>query len=151
MEVESMKKKYLKLSLLFIGGGALGCIITSIFFSWALEKYILFSDQVSLVNNTGEIIHIIQDYNEEKVKSEYVLELLERRIEDIKSNSYEVLSRGKSDSKYANYGAALDQIVYSLEGVKEKVLKNKEIDVKKDMDEFLDAIDSYTATIREFQ
>ncbi|MBX8945915.1 hypothetical protein [Lysinibacillus sp. K60] len=146
-----MKKKYLKLSLLFIGGGALGCIITSIFFSWALEKYILFSDQVSLVNNTGEIIHIIQDYNEEKVKSEYVLELLERRIEDIKSNSYEVLSRGKSDSKYANYGAALDQIVYSLEGVKEKVLKNKEIDVKKDMDEFLDAIDSYTATIREFQ
>lgn|GEM_PF-3016671 len=146
-----MKKKYLKLSLLFIGGGALGCIITSIFFNWALEKYILFSDQVSLVNNTGEIIHIIQDYNEEKVKSEYVVELLERRIEDIKSNSYEVLSRGKSDSKYANYGAALDQIVYSLEGVKEKVLKNKEIDVKKDMDEFLDAIDSYTATIREFQ
>ncbi|PIJ98036.1 hypothetical protein [Lysinibacillus sphaericus] len=146
-----MKKKYFKLSLLFIGGGALGSIITSIFFSWTLEKYILFSDQVSLVNNTGEIIHIIQDYNEEKVQSEYVVELLDRRIEDIKSNSYEVLSRGKSDSKYANYGAALEQIVYSLEGVKEKVLKRKEIDVKKDMDEFLNAIDNYTTTIQEIQ
>lgn len=146
-----MKKKYFKLSLLFIGGGALGSIITSIFFSWALEKYILFSDQVSLVNNTGEIIHIIQDYNEEKVESEYVVELLDRRIEYIKSNSYEVLSRGKSDSKYANYGAALEQIVYSLEGVKEKVLKRKEIDVKKDMDEFLNAIDNYTTTIQEIQ
>jgi len=151
MEVESMKKKYFKLSLLFIGGGALGSIITSIFFSWTLEKYLLFSDQVSLVNNTGEIIHIIQDYNEEKVQSEYVVELLDRRIEDIKSNSYEVLSRGKSDSKYANYGAALEQIVYSLEGVKEKVLKRKEIDVKKDMDEFLNAIDNYTTTIQEIQ
>lgn len=146
-----MKKKYFKLSLLFIGGGALGSIITSIFFSWTLEKYLLFSDQVSLVNNTGEIIHIIQDYNEEKVQSEYVVELLDRRIEDIKSNSYEVLSRGKSDSKYANYGAALEQIVYSLEGVKEKVLKRKEIDVKKDMDEFLNAIDNYTTTIQEIQ
>ncbi|WDV09213.1 hypothetical protein [Lysinibacillus irui] len=149
-----MKKKYLKLSLLFIGGGALGCIITSLFFSWTLEKYILFSDQVSLVNNTGEIIHIIQDFNEEKVESEYVVELLERRVEifkGIKSNSYEVLSRGKSDSKYANYGAALDRIVYSLEGVKEKVLKSKEIDVKKDMDEFLDAIDNYTTTVLEIQ
>lgn len=145
------KKKYFKLSLLFIGGGALGSIITSIFFSWALEKYILFSDQVSLVNNTGEIIHIIQDYNEEKVESEYVVELLDRRIEDIKSNSYEVLSRGKSDSKYANYGAALDQIVYSLEGIKEKVLKSKEIDLKKNMDEFLNAIDNYTTTIQEIQ
>lgn len=104
-----------------------------------------------MVSNTGEIIYIIQDYNEEKVAGEYVVELLDRRIEGIKSNSYELLSRGKSNSKYANYGAAIDQIVYSLEGVKEKVLKNVEIDVKKDMDEFLDAIDNYTTTIQEIQ
>lgn len=145
-----MNKKYFKLSLLFVGGGVLGCIITSLFFSWTLEKYILYSDQVSLVNNTGETIH----YNEKRIESNYVVELLERRIEGfkgIKSNSYELLSSVNSNSKYANYGAAIDQIVYSLEDVKEKVSKSNEIDVKKDMDEFLDAIDNYTASFQVIQ
>jgi len=154
MEAVSMNKKYFKLSLLFVGGGVLGSIITSIFFSWTLEKYILYSDQVSLVNNTGETILIIQDYNEKKIESNYVVELLERRIEGfkgIKSNSYELLSSVNSNSKYANYGAAIDQIVYSLEDVKEKVSKSNEIDVKKDMDEFLDAIDNYTASFQVIQ
>ncbi|MFJ7982159.1 hypothetical protein ACIQ1D_18015 [Lysinibacillus xylanilyticus] len=148
-----MKKKYFKLILLFATGAILGVYLASLFFSWALQKSILVSDQLDFANNTGEIIHIIRDYNDGKVEKDYVAELLDRRIETlkgIKSYSYEILSRGKSNSKYAIYGEAIDQVFVSLEGVKEKVTTGgKKIDTEKDMDEFIEAVGKYGNAIQE--
>lgn len=147
-----MKKKYFNLILLFATGAILGVFLTGIFFSWALQKSILVSDQLNFANNTGEIIHIIRDYNDGKVENNYVAELLDRRIETlkgIKSYSYELLSRGKSNSKYTIYGEAIDHVVDSLEGVKAKVTTGKKIDTEKDMDEFIEAVAKYGNVIQE--
>lgn len=150
-----MNKKYFKLTD-FVVGAALGIILASLFYSWALgwglEKLILTSDQLNFANNTSEILLIINDYNDEKVMNDYTVELLNRRIEALKQSkktTYNILSRGKSDSKYANYSAAIDQIVNSLESVKVKVAKDEGIDTKKDMNEFIDAVENYTKALQE--
>ena len=147
-----MKKKYFKLILLFATGAILGVYLTGLYFGWALQKTILVSDQLIFANNTGEIFHIIRDYNDGKVEKDYVAELLDRRIETlkgIKNYSYEILSQGKSNSKYTIYGEAIEQVVVSLEDVKEKVITGKKIDTEKDMDEFLEAVAKYGNAIQE--
>ncbi len=147
-----MKKKYLKLISLLAAGMILGAFFASLFFTWAFEKTILVSDQLNFANNTGEIVQIIRDYNDGKVENDYTAELLERRIEalkGIKSYSYELLSRGRSNSKYAIYGEAINKVVDSLEGVKEKVTTGKKIDTEKDMDEFIEAVEIYGSTIQK--
>jgi len=147
-----MKKKYFKLISLLAIGMIVGAVIASFFFSWALEKNILISDQLNFANDTGEIVHIIRDFNDGKVEKDYVAELLDRRIntlKGIKNYSYEILSRGKSNSKYTVYGEAIDQVLVSLEGVKEKVTTGKKIDTEKDMDEFIEAVGNYGNAIQE--
>ncbi|MFY0519284.1 hypothetical protein ACOMCU_15875 [Lysinibacillus sp. UGB7] len=147
-----MKKKYFKLFLIFAIGAILGIFLVGLFYSWALQKTILVSDQLNFVNNTGEIVLIIHDYNDGKVDHDYVNELLDRRINNIKQSKsfpYEVLSRGKSNSKYANYGAAIDRLVNSLEGLKDKVAKDEGIDTEKDMNDFIEAVENYMKVLQE--
>lgn len=147
-----MKKKHFKPLLLFTTGVILGVFLTGIFYNWALQKSILVSDQLNFSNNTSEIIMIIHDYNNGKVEHDYTSKLLERRIDTFKQTkalTYEILSRGKSNSKYENYGAALDQIINSLERVKEKVSKGDIIDTKKDMNEFISSFENYTLALQE--
>ncbi len=134
----------------FFGGMFLGAGVCFVLFAllggFISNKIALTNSSLDVITTTSDIVLILKDLEAKNVENEYAAILLDRRLNDLEyakewTNSAE--KKGKKHNKYSQYNSSIQGMVEAGQNLKGIIANGIEIDLEKDMNEFLDASKEY--------